>query len=334
MSNAAVNALAVLRSFLYPSYDATGGDLTKLTPVEMATTVLLLSIPFYLLFFGRGKRTATLHPKNWTDVRLTGRRKLSPDTNEYTFTLPSSSHILGLPVGQHVSFMYKDGETGDQVMRSYTPTEGDENYGVEGKSGTCRFVIKTYRPNERFPEGGKMSQHLADLPIGSTVSMRGPKGHMSYLGNGSFTIQMTPRSPIKHRTATHFGMIAGGTGLTPMLQVIKAIFRESSDVKISLLYANQTPADILCREELEKFAAMAPDRFNYHFTVDRLSEKEKKGWKGSVGFIDEDMIRKHLPGPSGGSAQILMCGPPPMIKFACLPNLAKVGYEKDEMFTF
>ena len=57
------------------------------------------------------------------------------------------------------------------------------------------------------------------------------------------------------------------------------------------------------------------------------------GWKYSSGFISDEMIRDHLP-PPGPDTQILMCGPPPMIKFACVPNLQKLGYEQDMYVAF
>ena len=57
------------------------------------------------------------------------------------------------------------------------------------------------------------------------------------------------------------------------------------------------------------------------------------GWKYSSGFINAEMISEHLP-PPGASTQILMCGPPPMIKFACLPNLDKLGYSEDMYVPF
>ena len=57
------------------------------------------------------------------------------------------------------------------------------------------------------------------------------------------------------------------------------------------------------------------------------------GWKYSSGFVSDEMISGHLP-PPGAKTQILMCGPPPMIKFACLPNLDKLGYSKDMYVAF
>jgi cytochrome-b5 reductase len=70
-------------------------------------------------------------------------------------------------------------------------------------------------------------------------------------------------------------------------------------------------------------------KFKYHFTLDRPND----GWSGSTGFITADMISAHLP-PPGDDTLILMCGPPPMVKFACIENLKKLGYTDDMMFDF
>ena len=56
-------------------------------------------------------------------------------------------------------------------------------------------------------------------------------------------------------------------------------------------------------------------------------------WKYSKGFINEDMIKANLPEPSDDTI-ILMCGPPPMVQFACIPNLDKLGYSADRRFAF
>ena len=56
-------------------------------------------------------------------------------------------------------------------------------------------------------------------------------------------------------------------------------------------------------------------------------------WSYSSGFVSAEMISAHLP-PPGKTSQILMCGPPPMIKFACLPNLEKLGFSGDMCVPF
>lgn len=58
-----------------------------------------------------------------------------------------------------------------------------------------------------------------------------------------------------------------------------------------------------------------------------------EGWKYSSGFINEDMLREHML-PAGPEAIVAMCGPPPMIKFACIPNLEKLGFTEAQLITF
>lgn len=66
-------------------------------------------------------------------------------------------------------------------------------------------------------------------------------------------------------TAKHISMIAGGTGITPMYQVIKAVLKQADDdTQLSLLYANQSPDDILLFEELQEMAKDA--RFKVWYT--------------------------------------------------------------------
>lgn len=55
-----------------------------------------------------------------------------------------------------------------------------------------------------------------------------------------------------------------------MLQIVKHVFKDSKDpVSLSLLFANQTEEDILCREDLEKIRDEQPDRFKLWYTLDR-----------------------------------------------------------------
>jgi cytochrome-b5 reductase len=122
-------------------------------------------------------------------------------------------------------------------------------------------------------------------------------------------------------------MIAGGSGITPMLQIIKAILKDTSDLTtISLLFANRSEEDILCREELEQIRDKFPHRFKLWFTLDTPPTKEGGGWKYGSGFISEEMLKSAL-FPASGDTLTLICGPPPMIEFACNPNLDKLGYQ-------
>jgi len=295
----------------------------------LITTVLAIAIATAIIFLKKGKKA--LDPNQYIPFKLVKKEVISHDSALFVFALQTPETRLGLPIGQHISLRFSD-KDGRSHQRSYTPTTGDETV------GTVSFVIKVYRANihPKFPRGGMLSQHIDSLKIGDTIDMKGPKGHLEYLNSGKFTVQKSPRKPIEKRSAAHFGMIAGGTGITPMLQVLHAIFRDAKDssTTASLLYANQTEEDILVRDELEALEKQFPARFQLHYTVDR--PKEDGSWKGSTGFVSKDMIENHVvsKGVSKGSTQVFMCGPPGMLKFACEPALKELGYGADNTFTF
>ena len=112
-----------------------------------------------------------------------------------------------------------------------------------------------------------------------------------------------------------------------MLQLIRNIAHNPDDHTIvHLIFANQTEEDIFLRDELE---ALPKDRFHLWYTLDRPPKK----WAYSSGFINEDMCREHLP-PPGKDTYFMVCGPPPMIKFACEPAFEKLGITEDMWFSF
>ena len=62
-----------------------------------------------------------------------------------------------------------------------------------------------------------MSQYLNDMKINDTIDVRGPSGNLVYNGRGAFSIRKDKKSEPKTSTYKKVSMIAGGTGITPML---------------------------------------------------------------------------------------------------------------------
>jgi len=298
----------------------------KLVPIMVGVGVVAATaVLAKILLDNRKKKKVTLEDPNAKyALKLIEKIELSHDTRLFRFALPSQEHCLGLPIGQHIYLSARI--NGSLVVRPYTPTTCDEDL------GHMDLVVKVYMANvhPKFPDGGKMTQYLENLPIGDTIDVRGPSGLLIYNGKGVFDIKEDKKGPSKEVKVKQVSMIAGGTGITPMLQLVRAVFRDpEDDTCLSLLFANQTEDDILLRKELEEVQKKHPDRFKLWYTVDRPGE----GWKYSSGFVNAEMIEKALFPPSGDNL-VLLCGPPPMINFACNPNLDKLGYAPSNRFSY
>lgn len=299
-------------------------------PVVAAVSVVVVTVLYFLLGGSAGEKKKKKQPVTLQDptvkypLQLIDKQEISHDTKKFRFGLPSAAHVLGLPVGQHVYLSAK--VNGLLVVRAYTPVSSDED------QGHVDLVVKVYYKNTHpsFPEGGKMSQYLDNMALGDTIDFRGPNGLLVYKGNGQFSIRPDKKSEPKVRKFKHVGMIAGGTGITPMLQLIRRITEDPSDnTMCSLIFANQTEKDILLREELEQVKKSHPDKVKLWYTLD----KPPQDWRYGSGFVTSDMIKDHLPAPSS-DVLVVLCGPPPMIQYACLPNLDKLGHKTENIFAY
>uniref|UniRef100_A0A672QER3 cytochrome-b5 reductase n=1 Tax=Sinocyclocheilus grahami TaxID=75366 RepID=A0A672QER3_SINGR len=199
---------------------------------------LLITVLFLILKPGgsNGGRKQSNFPKTLQDPNVKYSLPLIEKEvrQNLNFGLPSSSHVLGLPIGHYVYLSAK--VNGNLVIRAYTPVSSDED------KGYIDLVVKVYYKNTHpnYPDGGKMSQYLNDMKIGDTIDFRSPNGLPVYNGNGQFAIRPDKKSEPKVRKFRHVGMIAGGTGITPMLQLIKSITADHADnTKCSLIFANQ-----------------------------------------------------------------------------------------------
>lgn len=253
-----------------------------------------------------------LKPNEFQNFELKEKTILSHNTAIYRFKLPRPTDILGLPIGQHISLAATIAGQPKEVVRSYTPISSDE------EKGYFDLLIKSYPT-------GNISKHVASLMVGQTMKVKGPKGAMVYTPN----------------MVRHFGMIAGGTGITPMLQIIRAIVRGrprsgGNDVtQVDLIFANVNPEDILLKEDLDALVK-EDDKFRVYYVLNNPPEK----WDGGVGFVTADMIKAKLP-PPAKDIKILLCGPPPMIS-AMKKATESLGYEKprpvskleDQVFCF
>lgn len=193
-------------------------------------------------YFSSKKSKVCLNPEEFRAFKLVKRTQLSHNVAKFRFELPTPTSVLGLPIGQHISCRGKDSQ-GEEVVKPYTPTTLDSDIGY------FELVIKMY------PQG-RMSHHFREMREGDYMEVKGPKGRFKY-------------HPGQVRA---FGMLAGGSGITPMFQVARAILENPNDVtKVHLIYANVTSEDILLKEELEGLTVNYPDRFKVYYVLNQVS---------------------------------------------------------------
>lgn len=286
-----------------------GAKLSKLTQIDSGFT----KYPSHVKSNPRPKPNlhqipGFLNPKDYKTLPLVQKDELAPNVFRFTFQLPNPTDVVGLPIGQHIAI--KATVDGQPVTRSYTPVSNNHD------RGRLEMVIKCY------PDGLLTGKYLANLPVGERVQFRGPKGAMKY----------------KRNMCRKIGMIAGGTGITPMYQLIRAICEDERDTtEISLVYANRSEEDILLRAELEAFARRYPEQFKVYYMLDN----PPKGWGYGKGFVTPKVMEERLPKPGGGDVKIMLCGPPGMVN-ASKKGLVSLGFEapgavgkmSDQIFCF
>ena len=267
-------------------------------------------------------------PDKYDNISLKLAKKIpaTHDTSIFRFSFTNPDWTFGLPIGSHVVFSAviptKDKPEGELIQRKYTPITPIHN------SGYVDFMIKVYKKNvhPQYLDGGIMSQYLDCQDNGTPMLMSGPYGRLNYIGFGRFTLSGKSLPTLK----TSLGLCCGGTGIAPCYQVIQsALENEDDGTRLSLVFGNKTVDDILMKNDLDALAKNYPERLRVHYTVD---EQPKGMWRGSVGFVDRDIVKMHLPRPSEETL-IMYCGPLPFEEM--MRKLLKdLGYTDDMIFKF
>ena len=173
-----------------------------------------------------------------------------------------------------------------------------------------------------------MGSYLHGLKAGDMVEMKGPFVKMDWEPNA----------------VKELVLIGGGSGLTPMVQVMLEVLDNPEDkTKMTFLFANSTEKDILMHKQLEELAAEHSEQLSIHYVVSHPAEADK--WTGFTGFVSADILKKTAPGPSE-DVKVLVCGPPGMMKAVSgekksksdqgeLQGLLKeMGYTSEQVFKF
>ena len=196
----------------------------------------------------------------------------------------------GHRAGQHVDVRLT-AEDGYQAQRSYS---------VASAPGDERLALTV----ERI-EDGEVSPYLVDeLVPGDRLEVRGPIG-------GYFVWEPERGGPLL--------LIAGGSGVVPLMSMLRHHAAVGSDVPVRLVYSSRTLADVIYRDELERLASPTVE------VVHALTREQPVGWEGHARRIDAELLRE-VAWPASERPLAYVCGPTTLVETAA-QALAGLGYE-------
>nr|GAT59838.1 cytochrome-b5 reductase [Mycena chlorophos] len=190
---------------------------------------------------------------------------------------------------------------------------------TKDKTNELVLLIKKY-------DTGVMSKYIHDLKPGDTLDVKGP----------------IPKFPYKENEFEEVALIGGGSGITPLYQVMShALSSRHNTTKFKLLYSNVTKEDILMRAELDALAAKYPKNVEVVYLLD----KPPTDWQGPSGFINADVLKQYVAPASKERTMIMVCGPPGQVaaiagkkdgmKQGALGGVLKeLGYTEEQVFKF
>eukprot|EP01129_Flabellula_baltica_P000695 TRINITY_DN10661_c0_g1_i1.p1 TRINITY_DN10661_c0_g1~~TRINITY_DN10661_c0_g1_i1.p1 ORF type:complete len:287 (+),score=51.68 TRINITY_DN10661_c0_g1_i1:49-909(+) len=236
--------------------------------------------------------------KEWSYFTVQKITQVSHNVKSFRILTESPDVSLGISLGHHIRVGYIDESEGKVISKPYTP------YSPLDQTGYFDVIVKVY-PN------GRVSGYLHSLKEGDKVLISGPTGINKYVPGA----------------IAHWGMIAGGTGITPMLQYINYLLEHDTDSTITLIYCNSTCQDILLKQELNNMAVKYKYRFNLIHCVSKLVFEDDQHWIMEEGRVCADHLKKYLPSPQEERIRIMYCGPPTFDKHI-REILPEIGYQK------
>ena len=227
-------------------------------------------------------------PLEWQVATVSGIRTETPQTKSFTLSLPQwTAH----QPGQHYDVRLT-GPDGYRTERSYSVASEPE------RVGQIELTV------ERIADG-EVSPYLHDIVVpGDRLEVRGPVG-------GYFVWNVTTGGPLM--------LVAGGSGVVPLMAMLRHRAAQKSTIPARLLYSSRTGDDVIYRSELDQLARS--DRslevlFNF-------TRQAPSGWTGYKRRIDAAMLTEAM-GPLGRGVDTYVCGPTLLVE-AVANTLVQMG---------
>jgi ferredoxin-NADP reductase len=233
---------------------------------------------------------------NWQIVTVTAVREETPRVKTLSLLVPGwHSHRPG----QHVDVRLT-AEDGYQAQRSYSIASAPSDQPVIDLS-------------IELVDDGEVSPFLhKEVVVGDRFEVRGPIG-------GYFVWDGAATDPLL--------LVAGGSGVVPLMAMVRHRAQIGASVPCTLLYSSRTPEDIIYSEELQRLNG----REDGLRVIHTLTRSQPVGWTGYSRRIDMSMVGEVLEG-TGRMAQAFVCGPTPLVE-SVAESLVNIGLAPSQVRT-
>ena len=233
---------------------------------------------------------------NWQIASIEDIKPETANVKSFTLAIPA---WMRHRAGQHYDIRLT-AEDGYQAQRSYSIASEPE------REGEIDITV------ERIHDG-EVSNYMHEVLVpGDRIEVRGPIG-------GYFVWEATMDEPLL--------LIAGGSGVVPLMSMIRHRAAAGAKNPTSLLYSSRSFEDVIYYEELEKLRAANHGVQVFH----TLTRSQPSDWHGYSRRIDADML-KEVAGPLGKSVQVFICGPTLLVESAA-NLLVKTGINSNQIRT-
>jgi ring-1,2-phenylacetyl-CoA epoxidase subunit PaaE len=240
------------------------------------------------------------HAPRFHRLAVNDRRHETPDAVSLTFAIPNElAGDYSFTPGQYLTL--RTTMEGEEVRRSYSICSGPDD-------GELRIAVKKV-------DGGAFSNWAADeLKVGDKLDVMTPTGRFGVM-------------PASDQARIHVGF-AAGSGITPILSIVKGALAREPDSQFFLFYGNRTAGGMLFREALEELK----DRFMQRLSVFHVISGEEQDIPILHGRLDGEKVRVLLRSlvPAASVDHVFVCGPAGMseqVEAAC----QEIGIAKDRI---
>jgi ring-1,2-phenylacetyl-CoA epoxidase subunit PaaE len=224
-------------------------------------------------------------------------------------TADAKTLVLDIPAELTEVFQYSAGQyltfeaeiNGENVRRSYSLCT------YQGTDKSPAVTVK------KVPEGRMSTYFNESLKAGDTLQVMPPMG--------KFTV--VPQT--NHQK--HYVLFGGGSGITPVMGIAKAILSDEPLSKVTLIYANKDPESVIFKEKIKSLENQYSGRFTVHLSFD----KAPFTWFGLKGQLTEEKVQNIIKNKIGGpfdTYPYYICGPGPMME-VIKNGLRSVGVPSD-----